>query len=192
MKGTPGICKIYEKCLWFITILAMLAAAVVTVPKLAGIWPYMILSSSMEPTIPTGSLVFVNTKDKQAANGDIVTFSMTNGKDEITVTHRIVETTDEGFITKGDNNDVNDLKPLTADRIVGTYAASVPYAGYIMSKITKKGLVVAIGWLFGAHLFGFVLESITEDSETKDSSPKHIKDQKQTNQISPKSNMDSK
>lgn len=192
MKGTPGICKIYEKCLWFITILAMLAAAVVTVPKLAGIWPYMILSSSMEPTIPTGSLVFVNTKDKQAANGDIVTFSMTNGKDEITVTHRIVETTDEGFITKGDNNEVNDLKPLTADRIVGTYAASVPYAGYIMSKITKKGLVVAIGWLFGAHLFGFVLESITEDSETKDSSPKHIKDQKQTNQISPKSNMDSK
>ncbi|MDO5551457.1 MAG: signal peptidase I [Lachnospiraceae bacterium] len=192
MKGTPGICKIYEKCLWFITILAMLAAAVVTVPKLAGIWPYMILSSSMEPTIPTGSLVFVNTKDKQAANGDIVTFSMTNGKDEITVTHRIVETTAEGFITKGDNNEVNDLKPLTADRIVGTYAASVPYAGYIMSKITKKGLVVAIGWLFGAHLFGFVLESITEDSETKDSSPKHIKDQKQTNQISPKSNMDSK
>lgn len=192
MKGTAGICKIYEKCLWFITILAMLAAAVVTVPKLAGIWPYMILSSSMEPTIPTGSLVFVNTKDKQAANGDIVTFSMTNGKDEITVTHRIVETTDEGFITRGDNNEVNDLKLLTADRIVGTYATSVPYAGYIMSKITKKSLVVAIGWLFGAHLFGFVLGSITEDSETKDSRPKHIEDQNQMNQISPKSNMDSK
>lgn len=192
MKGTSGICKIYEKCLWCVTILAMLAAAVVTVPKLAGIWPYIILSSSMEPTIPTGSLVFVNTKDKQAANGDIVTFSMTNGKDEITVTHRIVETTDEGFITKGDNNEVNDLKLLTADRIVGTYAASVPYAGYIMSKITKKRLVVAVGWLFGAHLFGFVLESITEDGKTNDSRPKQIEDQNQTNQICPKSNMDSK
>jgi hypothetical protein len=43
----------------------------------------------MEPTIPTGSLVYVNTKDTQVSEGDIVTFFLSNGTDEINVTHRV-------------------------------------------------------------------------------------------------------
>lgn len=165
MKRVAGI---YEKCIWFITILMIVAAAVVTLPKFVGIQPYIILSSSMEPTIQTGSLVFVNTRDKQVADGDITTFTMTNGKDEITVTHRIVEATDEGFVTKGDNNEVEDLNILTADRIVGKYVMSIPYAGYVMSKVTRKVIIVVIAWLFGLHAFGFVLDTIAEDDNDKE------------------------
>ncbi|MDO4328186.1 MAG: signal peptidase I [Lachnospiraceae bacterium] len=156
--------RIYECCLWMITVLAFIAAAVIAVPKIAGIHPYIILSSSMEPTIPTGSLVFVNTRNRQAAENDIVTFTMSNGKDDVTVTHRIVEVTKDGFVTKGDNNEVEDLNLLTMDKIIGTYAASIPYAGYVISKLSRKAMLVAAVWLFGLHAFCFVLNAVVDDN----------------------------
>lgn len=163
---------IYEIGIWFVTLLAVAAAAIVTVPKCVGIAPYAILSASMEPAIQTGSLIFVDTRDRQVETGDIVTFSMSNGTDEVIVTHRIVGISDEGFITKGDNNENEDFQILTSDRIVGTYATGVPFAGYAVEKMSgrRRGLIVA--WLLGMHVFGFVLESVTESRGRESESPK--------------------
>lgn len=161
------IAEIYETCIWFLTLLAVAAAAIVTAPKCAGFAPYTILSASMEPTIKTGSLIFVNTRDRKAETGDIVTFSMSNGTDEVLVTHRVVGTSGNGFITKGDNNDIEDAKILTADQIVGTYVAGIPLAGYVIGSISggKRGWIVA--WLLGMHVFGFALETAAERSRRK-------------------------
>ncbi len=37
----------------------------------------------------------------------------------MTVTHRVIDITDEGYITKGDNNDDRDNMPVTDERIIG-------------------------------------------------------------------------
>lgn len=157
------VVNIYEKWIWLVTFLVIAVAAAITLPKFAGIQPYIILSSSMEPAIPTGSLVFVNTRARQMHEGDIITFTMLNGNEEITVTHRIMKITDAGFVTKGDNNEVEDLSLLTADRIVGKCEASIPYAGYAMSKLTPNIMMAAAAWLLGLHAFGFVFDSIVND-----------------------------
>lgn len=64
-----------------------------------------ILSPSMEPTIMTGQFVLakeVNADD--CTVGDIATYKRGN----ITVTHRIINETDDQFEFKGDNNDLSD------------------------------------------------------------------------------------
>ncbi len=162
MKKTA---KMYERVLWLLTAAAVMIAAAITVPKIIGIQPYVILSSSMEPVIPSGSLIYVNTRDRQAKTGDIVTFTMTGGNYEITVTHRIVGEAEGGYVTKGDNNQVEDLSLLTSDQIVGTYMAGIPHAGYWMSKVTRKMTVTAAIWLLGFHLFGFVLDALAAYEE---------------------------
>lgn len=52
--------------------------------------------------------------------GDIVAFQ----KGEITVVHRIVKETGEGYVTKGDNNDVADPGILQKENITGRAAFS--------------------------------------------------------------------
>lgn len=60
-----------------------------------------IMSESMEPTIMTGSRYIINKRVKYEALkvGDMISFRNGNRL----ITHRIVERTEEGFKTKGDN-----------------------------------------------------------------------------------------
>ncbi|MDN8988772.1 signal peptidase I, partial [Staphylococcus aureus] len=61
----------------------------------------------MEPEINTGDLAIVKSIDADDVKfGDIITFKY-EGK---VVTHRVVEKNEEGFITKGDNNNSNDTE----------------------------------------------------------------------------------
>ena len=92
---------VYEIMLWLLTTAAVISTGILFIPKLAGVRPYVILSSSMEPAIRTGSLIFVNTRDKKAEEGDIVTFLLGESGQEVVVTHRIHCVTDQGYITKG-------------------------------------------------------------------------------------------
>ena len=68
--------------------------------------PYKVLvirSDSMEPVLPVGSIVIAErVRDvSELRVGDIVTYK--NPAVPFTITHRIVEVTKEGFVTKGDN-----------------------------------------------------------------------------------------
>jgi signal peptidase len=156
------IALIYEKIIWALTIVLILAAVIVSAPKVIGIYPYIILSASMEPTIRTGSLVYINTKDQQISVGDIVTFYMTDGSQQINVTHRVARITEEGIVTKGDNNEVEDLNLLTPDRVIGKYAFHIPGAGYLMARMTERTRLVVIIWMIALHVFGFALDALAE------------------------------
>ena len=61
---------------------------------------YVVLSGSMEPEIPTGSVVVVDGRKKEWNPGDVITYRRGN----MVVTHRIVEKSEEGYCTKGDAN----------------------------------------------------------------------------------------
>lgn len=149
---------VYEVMLWLLTIAAAAGAGVLFFPKLAGVRPYVILSSSMEPAIRTGSLIFVNTRDKKAEEGDIVTFLLGESGKEVVVTHRIHCVTDQGYITKGDHNDTVDPALLTKERMIGTCIGALPGAGYVAAALRGKGAAWAAAALFGMHVFGIMLD----------------------------------
>ena len=84
-------------------------AICVLVPRAGGGTPYTVLTSSMEPDFPPGTLVVVRPVDAEdVAVGDVITFQLVSGRPEV-ATHRVIAITasPEGtpeFVTQGDAN----------------------------------------------------------------------------------------
>ncbi|MBI2009735.1 MAG: signal peptidase I [Candidatus Chisholmbacteria bacterium] len=102
--------------------------------------PYVVMSGSMEPAIPLGSVVFVKPKPFGYAQGDIITFI--TGKD-LPVTHRVNDLAQDGedqeilYQTKGDANKSVDQGLVHKDDIIGAVTLSVPYVGYAVDFAKK-------------------------------------------------------
>lgn len=108
-----------------------------------------VMSGSMEPTIPVGSVIVVKPQPQYEA-GDIITFKTPGStkKNDFT-THRILEIkTSNGittFVTKGDANDDSDREFIDRQDIVGKERFAVSLVGYLIGYIkTLPGLVLII------------------------------------------------
>lgn len=150
----------FIQILEIILLLFLVAIAFVSfssrIPFLAnrGISFFAVTSGSMEPIIKTGSLIYSSRfKADELKEGDIITFKLISDiekKEAIIVTHRInkikktttlVETGRKTkkpsiqyeFVTKGDANNIVDLKTVTLGNILGKYQFSIPYVGYLIS-----------------------------------------------------------
>ena len=98
--------------------------------------PVVVVSGSMEPEIPVGSLVFIDQRDQSVDPGDVIAYLIGDTTDT-TIVHRIVDQNDDGtYITKGDSNDTADPASVTKQQIVGKEIFCVPKAGFGM--IWKK------------------------------------------------------
>ena len=73
---------------------------------------YVILSGSMEPVIPTGSVAVVDSSKRDVRPGNIATFERHGDL----VTHRILSKTEEGYQTKGDANTDPDSGTIPAEK----------------------------------------------------------------------------
>lgn len=130
--------------------LAVLAATIV-VPFVAGATPYTILTSSMKPTYPPGTLVVVKPAEgSELGVGTPITFQIRSGEPEV-VTHRIVAVRQSGagertFITRGDNNGSDDENPVQQEQIRGKVWYSIPYLGYANNWLNgdKRTITVAV------------------------------------------------
>lgn len=117
--------------------------------NIIGYRAYTVLSGSMEPTYYPGDLVIVKNKNRaKLEEKDVITFIDDN---EI-VTHRIIEKTTEGYKTKGDNNDVEDVKMLKDKDIIGEVSFKIPKAGYIIQFLSKPGVVAIELMLLGIFI----------------------------------------
>ena len=108
------------------------------VPKLMGYQTYDVVSGSMEPEIPVGSLVLVkDTEPSEILQGDVIAFYSPSGGDAV-VTHRVVENDAERgeFITKGDANEQNDMNPVPYYNLLGRVEKHFPVIGGIMVGLT--------------------------------------------------------
>ena len=98
--------KTIEKTVSVFTTVIIACAVIIFGPMLFGFRPYVVLSGSMDPVIRTGSLAYVNTRmepDSLRA-GDVAAFRL----GDATVSHRIVRTAGDAFVTKGDANSCED------------------------------------------------------------------------------------
>ena len=139
--------KLFKIISWAVVTLLIVIAALLVIPAIPVEGNYQIrvvLSGSMEPTIPVGSLVFV----KPAATynvGDVITFTSGSFRDEsgkiVPVTHRIIEIKNEGseisYATKGDANDSSDPNTTSEKNVLGKVFLTIPYAGYAVENIRK-------------------------------------------------------
>lgn len=85
-----------------------------------GYKPFIISTESMEPNYKVNSIVIVKKSNfNDVKEGDIIAFSskMLSGKN---VFHRATEITEQGIITKGDNNDSIDQEFVTEETFIGT------------------------------------------------------------------------
>ena len=90
-----------------------------------------VYTGSMEPAIPVGSIVVIKPANPNTLKvGDIICFKI-ESESSTTVTHRIINITDEGFITKGDANEDPDQWIVKKENIIGKVIAVIPYLGYL-------------------------------------------------------------
>ena len=118
--------------------------------------PYVILSGSMEPELPVGSLCMIDCQQKEPDEGDIISYKAGDSF----ITHRVVEVTDEGYVTKGDANDSKDPGVVKPKQVFGTCVFSIPKAGYaVMFLRSLKGIVLTITFVICFSLLGRLLEN---------------------------------
>lgn len=134
-------------------VLVLLAILTVGVPAALGAQPYSVLTGSMRPGIPPGSLIAVRAVPFEDIRiGDIVTYQLESGKPAV-VTHRVVGRTEAGdgermLTTRGDANDIADAAPVREVQVRGVVVYAVPLLGYpgsILNGPTRSGIVVVAG-----------------------------------------------
>ena len=113
----------------------------VVVPRLTGATPYTVLTDSMRPTLPPGTVV-VTRPSSQVALGDVITFQLKSGEPEV-VTHRVDKI---GFAvdgtpvyhTRGDANPAEDRAEVHPVQIRGVMWYHIPYLGYLTQALTGQ------------------------------------------------------
>ncbi|MGE8203782.1 signal peptidase I [Heyndrickxia sp. NPDC080065] len=108
------------------------------VPTIFGISPLTVLTNSMHPYIKAGDMVIINKVNPADVKvNDVITFQETATK---FITHRVIAVQQDqgkvGFVTKGDNNNVQDSKIVTPDHLVGSLVLKIPKAGYFAKFVS--------------------------------------------------------
>jgi signal peptidase I len=150
---------------WLVILgVVVILAAAVLVPRLSGATPYTVLTGSMAPTYPPGTLVVVKPVDQDRVRvGDVVTYQLESGKPAV-VTHRVTDITHNlagktRFTTQGDANESADVEPVRPEQVRGELWYSMPYLGYVNDVISAGQrqwavLIVAVGLIgYAAAMF---------------------------------------
>lgn len=131
------------------------ALLMVELPWAFGCKPEIVLSGSMSPLFPVGSVIYYKEASFESIQqGDIITFL--NG--EATVTHRVVGIDSEArtFRTKGDANASVDPSSVPYSNVKGKVKKVVlPYFGYAIRFVQENYWVLLI--IAGILLLGMII-----------------------------------
>lgn len=163
-KVFQKVCNILSTVILAIMIVI---AAVLLVPYAFGYQTLAVLSGSMEPAYPVGSVVFVKKLAPQEVHvGDAITFQL---NENTVATHRVVkiDTEKHQFITKGDANNTED-GPTDFNNLVGRAATTaIPYLGYLSVNIkTPAGIMACTGVVMIILLLVFLPEIVQSKPKT--------------------------
>lgn len=117
---------------------------------LGGPASYVIVDGrSMEPAYSHGDLVIARAQASYEV-GDVIVYDAPVDA-QFNVIHRIVEPTDGGFITQGDNRETADGWIAPHDMIFGASWLMIPKGGHIVSFIRQPAVIA--GLLMGLLTF---------------------------------------
>lgn len=174
--ATPPIWWVKTIASWTLLLVAVgVLAVLVVVPRLTGSTAYTVLTGSMQPTYPPGTLIVVKpTPGDQLKAGDVITFQPESGNPSVT-THRIISIVYDAsgkrrFITKGDANNATDPVQLVEEQVRGRLLYSVPYLGRINSLISGSSRSIAVFVIaggLGAYALWMWISSIRDRKKPK-------------------------
>ena len=126
--------KIVKEVISVLIVIALLSPILICVvaPFFVGGFFSVVMSGSMEPAIPVGSIVVVrkvNAEDVKV--GDVISFRTGESR----VIHRVIEKVENGsfyFRTKGDANEDPDPWIVQPDDVCGALMLTIPYYGYLI------------------------------------------------------------
>lgn len=158
-----------------VLLLLAAVAAVIVLPMVMGFKEMAVLTGSMEPTIPVGSIVYVKPlgNPSQLQPGDICTYTLSDG--ETMVTHRVVSVDPDSqtLVTKGDANDTDD-GDINFAQVFGRTQFHLPYLGYIaINAKTPVGIMTVRGVLVVVILLNFIPAIIDAGEEDKQKKSKN-------------------
>lgn len=99
---------------------------------------FEVASGSMEPTITTNDLIIIKITNKVKIN-DIITYRNSGAF----ITHRIVQTEGDYFITRGDANNSQDI-PISTSQILGKVVKILPNLGLWKTIITTPKILISV------------------------------------------------
>lgn len=173
---------------WVVLILALLVTVTVLtstknegIPRLFGYTPMSVQSDSMKPTFSKGDLIIVHKVDDvtKLKVDDVITFHAVVENHEIINTHRIVEINKDengmpqSFVTRGDNNPVDDEDEVMVDKLIGEWTGtSFGKLGVALDFLqTQKGfficIIIPIAIIFLFELYKFIVALIEVKNEGK-------------------------
>lgn len=137
-------------------IIVALGAVTIVVPAAVGGMPLSVLTGSMRPTYPPGTLVVITpASPEEIGVGDVITFQIESGKPAV-ATHRVIaRSTDSGtgevrFTTQGDANNTPDPEQVQPAQIRGKVWYAIPYLGWANQAIDGSTRSWAVPALAGA------------------------------------------
>lgn len=159
------ITKICNFLMSIIIVIMVVIAGLLFVPRIFGYETFAVISGSMEPNIPVGSIVYSKecTMDDLQV-GDSITFKLS---DNTIVTHRIYQIDNDGLITtKGDANEVEDATKISIDNIIGKVGFTLPFLGYIsVYAKTPLGIAMACAVIFVILLLNFIPDIFSKENQ---------------------------
>jgi signal peptidase len=154
--------RIWRLLCWTVILaVATAVATAVAVPRLAGATPYAVLTGSMRPDLPPGTLVVVRPVDPEDIGvGTVITYQLASGEPDV-VTHRVVEQGLDAkgapvFATQGDANGARDATWVRPVQVKGEVWYAVPYLGHLNTALTGKERQVGV-YAVAAGLLGYAL-----------------------------------
>jgi signal peptidase len=141
----------------------MLICCVILTPEILGLRAYVVISGSMEPEIPTGSLVLVNTKFQELSEGTVISYRL----NENIVTHRVDTVLEDGYRTRGDANERADEQIVKPDQVVGIVQMSVPCLGYLIVWLQSVKGRILVWIMLEVYLIALFFRTEKKDQKEK-------------------------
>ena len=157
-----------------VVVVAFFAAILIVIPKVGGAIPLTVLTQSMEPGLPPGTLIVVGPVTfTDIKVGDVITYQIRSG-DPAVITHRVIgftsgEKGDSLLLLQGDNNALPD-DPVREVQVQGRLWYSVPYMGFVNSAVNGENrsvIVAIIAGLFFAYAAYMVVTGVVDSRRKK-------------------------
>lgn len=155
MSLSKRLKRVWDTVTTVIVILVVIFAMLLVGVRLFGIQVYSVVSGSMEPEYPVGSLIYVKqVTPSEVKVGDVITFVLSNNTP---ATHRVIDVDSEAqlFYTRGDANfrineetgekEFIDDAPVHFNNLIGKPVFKIPLLGYAAYYIQHPpGTYIAI------------------------------------------------
>lgn len=158
----PLAARVFRGVMHGLCVVLLLLVCALGVPRLFGIQEFNVMTGSMTPNYPVGTLVFVQPCEAATLQvGDVVTCVMNENLDVIT--HRVVanDTAAGTITTRGDANNSDDAPTLYAN-VVGKVVFSAAGVGNVVDFFTgsTQGRIAGVVLLVGLVVLTLLSETL--------------------------------